>query len=400
MAWYEYEGLTPGGTAIAGRLEASDSSEAAAQLDRMQIEVRELAQASPPRKRLVTLSEDDLIFFNDQLASMAAAGIALDEGLAQLARDLDSSQLRRWVTELVEDLRRGVPLDQAVAVREAGLPVLYSRVLRAGIESGDLGATLLNLNQHLRLMGNTRRILWEVASYPLAVLTLAMLVMSLFFVFVVPQFRGIFREFDTELPAMTLFLLRVADEFVVIGSVAGGVAIAVGVAWHLLRYSAAGRGLRESMVMAIPVVGQVVRASLLARFLRAVATAVATGVPLPQALRLGAQATGSPCLIVDAERLASAVEQGGSIFVAAQSGRLIPPLFGFCVQTAVGRDALPTAIAQLAHSYESRAIHTQSALRAVMPPVLVIWVGSLLFCGVTAMFLPFVKLINSVSMGW
>jgi type II secretory pathway component PulF len=157
--------------------------------------------------------------------------------------------------------------------------------------------------------------------------------------------------------------------------------------------------VREKILLRMPMIGRVYRASLLARFLRAVSTATATGLPLPQAMRLSAQATGSETLTGDAERLASEVESGESIFVASQATRIIPPLFGFCVQVAVGRDALPTAIAQLAHAYENRAMHTQAMLRVTLFPVLIIFLGGFLLFGVTAMFLPLVHLINAVSAG-
>jgi len=397
MPWFEYEGMTPGGTAIAGRVEAGDREQASEDLARMQIEVRELRDAGAPPRRAAPLSADDLIFFNQQLASLAEAGIALDEGLAQLARDIDSPRLKRWIEEVVSDLRRGTPVEQAIAAREQGLPILYSRVIRAGIESGELPATLLNLNHHLRLAASTRRLVWETASYPLLVAALALTIVSAFFLMVVPHFGELFVDFGTQLPGVTLLLLSIADNYPQIMLVFGVVVVGTALTWRSLRLSRSGAAIREAIVFAIPVVGRLHRASLIARFLRAVSTAVATGVPLPQAMRLGADATGSRHLIDDAERLADEVERGQSVFVANQSARIIPPLFGFCVQVAVGRDALPTALGQLARSYENRALHTQSMLRSVLAPVLVIVLGSIVGFAICGMFLPLVTLINCVA---
>ena len=99
----------------------------------------------------------------------------------------------------------------------------------------------------------------------------------------------------------------------------------------------------------------------------------------------------------DAERLAEKVEQGESVFVANRSARVIPQLFGFCVEVAIGRDALPSAIAKLSRSYENRAVHMQSMLQVLLFPVLIIVLGLFLLFGITSMFLPLVNLINSVS---
>ncbi len=399
MAWFEYEGHTPGGTAIAGRIEAIDSDRARQELDRIQIDVRELRQADEPYRQKAGLSADDLVFFNEQLASLAEAGIALDEGLAQLARDLSSSRLRAWIEGLVEDLRRGVPIDKAIEKREAGLPILYSRVIRAGIESGELPATLLNLNQHLRLSGDTRRVMWELVSYPIIVMVLALSIASFFYGVIVPHAKEIFADFGTRLPVITQVMIGIGDNYWTIMVVAGLAVGAIIILWQSLRFSRAGLIWRESITLALPVLGRLYRASVIARFFRAVATSLATGIPLPQAMRLAAGATGSQLLDRDAELLAAEVEDGRPIFVANQSTSLIPPLFGFCVQVAAGRDALPTAIGQLARSYENRAMHTQAMLRVVLFPAVIIFVGGFLAFGILAMFLPLVSLINAISGG-
>lgn len=398
MPWFEYEGVTPGGTAIAGRLEAADHEEATRDLALMQIQVNELHKAAKP-PRPSRLTADDLIFFNDQLASLAQAGIALDEGLAQLAHDLESSRLKRWILELVEDLRRGVPLDQAITAREQGLPILYSRVIRAGVESGDLPATLLNLNQHLRLAGEARRVFWELASYPLLVAVLAITMISAFNLLLVPQFADIFRDFGTQLPGLTILLLNIAEHYPAIMIAVGVVLVLIVLLWRSLRLSRGGRVVRERIMLHLPLVGSLTRSSLIARFMRMVSNAVGTGLPLPEALRLSAEATGSDLLMRDADRVAAEVERGESVFVATQSARLIPPLFGFAVQVATGREALPAAVAQMARAYDNRATHALAMIRVVLFPVLIVCLGILMFFCVVGMFLPLVTLINSVSGG-
>jgi type IV pilus assembly protein PilC len=403
MPWFEYEGLTQGGTAIAGRIEANSSQLAQDELARMQIDVREVIKTDPPPRQSSGLREDDLIFFNEQLASLAEAGLALDEGLAQLARDITSPRLRRWIAGLVDDLRRGLPIDQAIAAREAGLPLLYSRVIRAGIQSGELPATLLNLNQHLRVTGNTRRLLWEMASYPLLIALMALTLVSGFFLFIIPQFKEMYADFGAALPGATLLLMRLSDWFVQ-GYPPGWMVVwftplIIAILWHFLRYTRTGTTLRETILFRIPIIGRIHQASLVARFLRSAATALATGIPLPQAMRLSADATGSRLLSRDAEWLAGEVERGHSIFVANQTARIIPPLFGFCVQVAVGREALPSAIAKLSSSYENRALHNQAMLRVILFPGLIIFVGGMLGFIILSMFLPLISLINSISGG-
>jgi type II secretory pathway component PulF len=398
MPWFEYEGLTPGGTAVAGRLEASNHEQATHDLALMQVQVRRIEAASAPRAS-ARLGAEDLIFFNEQLASLAEAGIALDEGLAQLARDLESSNLKRWIADLVQDLRRGVPLDQAVAAREQGLPILYSRVIRAGIQNGELPATLLNLNQHLRLAGETRQLVWELVSYPLIIAIAAICVISAFFIGVVPKLVEIFKDFGTQLPLVTIWMVHISFIYPQILATVAIVFVVLAAAWKGLKLSNGGRSFREGILLGLPLLGNLIRCSLIARFLRMISMAVASGVPMPQALRLAADATGSPTMIRDADRLAGEVEHGESIFAANQSSRIIPPLFGFCVQVATGRDALPVAVAQLAKAYENRATQALGMVRVILLPVIILLLGTIMLIGIAGMFLPLVSLINCVSGG-
>ncbi len=399
MAWFEYEGVCPNGTAIAGRIEAEDREAARLMLsETLRLSVGDVrAATSPPRRAPV--SDEDFIFFNEQLASLASAGMALDEGLQQLARDVTSPRLRRLIQDVVADLQRGQPLEEAIARRENQFPSLYGRVIRAGVQTGQLPATLLNLNQHLRLMGETRRILWETLTYPLVVLMMAFAIASFFFLMVAPKIREVYADFGAVLPSLTLLLMGVSDAYVTILIAVAAIGIGLLILWQLLRTTPGGRKIRETVAGAVPLFGRVYRASLVSRFVRSVATCVRAGLPLPESLRLAGGVTGSERMTDQADRLAAAVEQGQSIFDAAQLCPWIPGIFGYTLQAAIGRDAIPVALAELAATYESRATHLLALLRTVLFPTLVIVVGLILGTGIVAIFLPLVTLINSVSGG-
>jgi type II secretory pathway component PulF len=399
VPWYHYEGHTAGGVAISGRLEAADWEAARNELvNTMQValgDIREVTEPPPPGP----IREDEFIFFNEQLASLASAGMALDVGLAQVARDVDNPRLRAMIEGVAESLRRGAPLDEAVARFEPNLPVLYTRVLRAGIQSGQLPTTLFSLNQHLRLMGETRRLLWETLSYPLLVLVLATGVATFVFRMVVPSFVGVFEDFGTQLPGLTVAMVDFAEAFPMLLAALIVVLVAGALGWHALRYSAGGRTMRERLIAHLPVIGRVYRASLFARFARGTAICAGNGIPLPDGLRLAGDVTGSEGMRRDAETLARAAERGESILAATQMCRWIPAIFGYTLQIAAGRDALPTALMQVASSFEGRAAHIQAMLRVLLFPLCVIVIGSIVLLAILALFLPLVHLINCVSGG-
>jgi type II secretory pathway component PulF len=397
MPWFEYQALTPGEAVLSGRIEAASVDAARTALAEARLTVRDLRAADPILPRGGRLSDDDLAFFNEQLAAMADAGIALDDGLAQLARDVESPKLRGWLDALADDLRGGQTLEQAIARREDRLPLLYSQVIRAGVRTGQLPATLLNLNQHLRLAGRTRRLIWEALSYPLIVSLLTLAIVFGFLMFLIPGLAEIFRDFDTELPTATVLMIGLANYAPVL---LFWLAVLLGsglLFWGGSRFTPQGRARRERVAGWIPGIGAILRASLIARFMRGVATGVGGGLPLPEAVRLGAGATGSALLVTDADRVAETAERGGSVFDATRQARLIPPLFGFCVQSARGPDALPTALGKLATAYELRAEHTQSLLRVTLLPLVIILLGGFVAFCILAMFLPLVSLIRCMT---
>ena len=165
----------------------------------------------------------------------------------------------------------------------------------------------------------------------------------------------------------------------------------------MLRATPGGRAVKERIVLGIPLVGSMICNSLRARFLRAMAFAVNSGLPLPDALRLSAGATASPGLVREAERIAAEVEQGRDLYDVSQNERLIPAMFGFLVQVRGDGESLRDALVQLSRAYESRALHSQSVLRGWVAPVAIVLVGLVIAVLILAMFLPLISIISWVS---
>jgi len=396
MKRFKYTAQCEGGAAISGTLEAADSDGAIRQLIQMRLNNIDVHEAKSPRKRRA-IGSDDFIFFNEQLASLASTGLCLDAGLRQLGKDVQSPRLRRVLNEVAGDIERGLPLDQALEKHAAQMPSLYGRVVRAGVQSGQLAGTLLNLSHHLRLIAETRRLVVEALAYPVIVLGLALGMVCVIMIVLVPQFEEIFDDFGTQLPVITLALLALARR---VPELLIGLAIAVAaliVLWFMSRLSSYGRMGREKLILAIPALGSVIRNSIRARFLRAMAFSVRSGIPLPEALRLSADATASPTASNDAHRIAGRVEQGESVFTACQQASLIPPMFGYVVEVNTDRDNLEAGLGQLSEAYESRAVHSQSLLRGWLAPLAVIAVGVVVGICILALFMPFLALFQSIA---
>jgi len=396
MECFDYTAQCESGAAISGTLEVSDGEAAIKQLHSMGLRNIDLQRSTrAPSTR--PLAADDFIFFNEQLASLSESGICLDVGLRQLGRDIRSPRLRAVIEAVATDLEHGQSLDDALEKHAGQMPGLYAHVVRAGLRSGHLPAVLLNLSHHLRLVSETRRMIAEALTYPIVVLVLACGVMAAVFAMVIPQFEGIFTEWGVMLPALTQGIVDLADAMPWILIIIVAVVVVGGVVLLSLGTTAGGRWTRERLVLAMPVVGPMIGDSLRARFLRAMAFAVDSGLPLPEALRLSAGASMSPGLMREADRIADKVEAGADLYDVSQRGKLIPAMFGYLVRVRGDTDALRHALIQLSKSYESRAVHAQSVLRGVIAPVAIVLVGIAIGVMILAMFLPMTQLIQSVS---
>jgi len=393
---FTYRAICPNGTPISGVIEARDHDEARQQIGDLDLQnvTIEAAEVDRPRREI---GLDDFLFFNEQFASLAEAGVALDRGLRELAKELKGSRLRRVVESVADDLERGLPIDEALGRHEKQLPILYGRVVRAGMERGQLSATLMNLSHHLRLLSSTRRLVIEALAYPAIVAVCVFFLMTFLLRFVVPQMESMFRDFDVRLPALTLLLFQVSRMCGTI-TIGGLSVIAIGVvAWRLCRFSEAGRRFQERTILAIPVFGDLIRNSLLARFLRSLALSISSGLPLPEALRLSAGATGSPLLCVEADRVGSTVENGSSLHVACESTTVIPPMMGYATDVAIEHGNLEGVLLQLAKAYEMRAWRSQATLREWLIPIAILVVGFGVGVCIVGLLLPLVSLVQSVS---
>jgi type IV pilus assembly protein PilC len=410
MAIIEYEGQLASGNAISGSLEAADPEDAKEKLESMGIRVTTVA-GSPRMQAVRPLSREDLLFFNQQLASLSQTGIALDEGLGILAKDLRRGRLRRVVAELADDIKRGIPLEDAIERRQGLFPPLYAEVLRTGVKNNQLGSTLCNLSAHMSMMQATRRVFWESAVYPIIILLVGFGVLTLFMTVVVPEYKLLVADvasfgwwdwntgwmYNVELPLPTRMVFAASSHWPAILSTVGIVSLSLLLVFGGLRLFNVGKRLREILIMVVPGVWGVYLASLLARFSRAAALSAAAGHDLPVVLRLAAGATGHTGLVRDAEELSRRIEAGRPATEASKNAGLIPAILGYTAQVAGRRGRLASALAEMARSYDALARHRMAMLRHFLTPCLILLTAALLGLGILGIFGPLIGIINYMT---
>ena len=397
MATFEYNALTTSGRLMKGTIEAGSREEADEQLKQMQLAVNSIDKAKPEKPK-TAIGRNEFLLFNQQLASITKAGIPLERGLRELAKDVSSKSMRNLVNAIADELEAGESIERAFEKRQKHFPPLYGRILKAGVETGRLSEMLTSLNRHLEMATQTRRIIFEAISYPTVILALAAIIITGVFIFIIPQFGTVLQEMHGgRLPGLTRAFISMANNvgsfwltvIVVVGVITGGFA--------LLSTSAAGRRFKESLLLAIPVIGRLYHSSVLSRMAEAMAILVASGADMPVALRLSAGATGSENLILESEILANQIEQGANLMEAGHICRFIPGLFLYSIQLGAQRNELQDNLYSLGQMYADQARCGQARLQAALLPVMLIGVGCFLALTILAMFAPMIQVITSLS---
>jgi len=410
MPIFEYEGLNAAGRLMTGTLEAADNAEARAVLGGMGLTVNSLVEGRPARP-LRPISRGEFLLFNQQLASIAEAGIPLERSLRELSADVRSGRMRKLIEAIAGDLEAGATIEQAFEKRKAHFPPLYDRILAAGIRTGRLGEMLTSLNRHLETGRQTRRIVLESACYPAIVLALTAGIATFLLAVVVPRFAGLVGSLTAQglamapggrpavTPAVTSAVFAVSRHLGRIWICLGAFAAAVVVVKVAAGRFPAGRRAVEQMGMNVPVLGRIYRNSVLARLADAMAALVSAGVDMPSCLRLGASATGSAVMRHECEAAARGVEAGERLYVAGGGCKVIPKLFLYSMEWGGDRGELADNLYGLAEMHAEQARTNQARLRAVMMPVLLLVVGLVVGVTAVAMFAPFVTMLKNLVGG-
>lgn len=396
MALFQYEGLNEGGRMMSGRIEAADIQQAQLNLSEMKIKLNTLSIVKEPVFR-TPLSKNEFLLFNQQLMGLTQAGIPLERGLRELAKDAGSRKVKTLVLSIADDLETGVPLDEAVQKHANVFPAMYNLILKSGIQSGRLNEMLTILNRHLELERNTRRVVLDAVCYPLMVLGFVFVIITGLFVTVVPAFSVILGDMSdgkARLPAITQFIIwaskHVWDIWAVVGIVVFGLVLILG----LLSVFESSRRCKEWFILRIPLLGQVQKGALMARLSQCLSLLIGAGNPLPAAFGLAGLSSGSELIKRDCKIISGRLEQGLNLLESGMGTSVIPQLFCYALQLGSQRNELHESLQNLGQMYAGHVQSSQGRLQAFLMPGLILCVGLIVAVIVLGMFMPMVTIIQ------
>jgi type II secretory pathway component PulF len=406
---FAYEAQSADGHIFSGTIDAVAITDAAAQLQSLQLQLTRLEPIARPTP--APLNTADFLLFNQQLAHLTAGGLPVERSLRLMAREMGGKQQSAALNTIADELEKGTPLPQAFAAQSRNFPPLYVQLLEAGIRGNNLPGMLFNLGRHVQFLERLRAAWWRAASYPLMVLFALLMVMSFIWTWILPQFLPlsygpVWQQTSYGFPQFVgmgvdpgvQFFLWLAN---VVGySVMALIAAVLLTTLACIILSRTGRSssLVESFVLPIPLIGPILKWNLIARWCDALHLGVQAGMPLPTAIGMARDAVDSSRLRLDSQSLIDTITAGNPLDADAQV-HFLPPLVPASLQMGIDRNDLPAAVAILTQMYQEQAEIRLALLPRVLSPLLLILTAACIGLAVCAMIMPLVAIIRSLSGG-
>ncbi|MFK0570411.1 type II secretion system F family protein [Endozoicomonas sp.] len=335
----------------------------------------------------------DIALFTRQLATMMKAGVPLLQAFDIAAEGLDKESMRDLVGKIKNDVAGGSTLADSLKNHPDYFDDLYCSLVASGEQSGALDTLLDRIATYKEKTEALKSKIKKAMNYPIAVVCIAMIVTVILLVKVVPQFEEVFQGFGAELPAFTQMVIGLSEAVQSYWHlVLAGLVIFVFLAKRTLKKSKAARDSLDRFVLKLPIIGDILDKSAVARFGRTLATTFAAGVPLVDALDSVAGAAGNVVYADATKKIKEDVSTGQQLQFAMKSSGIFPSMVVQMVSIGEESGALDEMLEKVATFYEDEVDNMVDGLTSLMEPIIMSVLGVLVGGLIIAMYLPIFQL--------
>jgi type IV pilus assembly protein PilC len=397
---YAWSGTDKRGVKMKGDYAAKNASMVKAELRRQGINPLSVKPKGKPLFGSAgkAIKARDIAVFSRQIAVMMAAGVPMVQGIDIMATGSSNVRMKNMLTDLKGNIEGGSSLHEAMGKYPVQFDELYRNLVKAGESAGVLDTVLDTVATYKENIEAIKGKIKKAMFYPAIVFAVAILVSAILLIFVVPQFEDVFKNFGAQLPAFTQMIVN-ASRFLtaywwfVLLWVAG---VIVGLIFAYKRSPKFAHFLARA-VLKLPVVGQILHQSAIARFSRTLGVTFAAGVPLVEALDSVAGATGSPVYNDAVKRVRDDVSVGHQLQLAMRQTNLFPNMVVQMVAIGEESGALDKMLFKVAEFYEQEVNNAVDALSTLLEPFIMVIIGTIVGGLVVGMYLPIFKLAAVVG---
>jgi len=395
LTLFVWEGADRTGARVKGELSARTEITAKAELRRQGIKVIKIKKKPKPlfssRKKKITTK--DIAVFSRQLATMMSAGVPLVQSFDIVGRGHENPSMQELILGIKADVEGGGTLAEALGKHPIYFDDLFCNLVQAGEQAGVLETLLHKIAEYKEKTESLKAKIKKALTYPTAVVVVACIVTAILLIFVVPTFEELFKGFGADLPAFTQMVIEMSRFLQASWYIVLGVFIVAGFAFVKLKQrSAAFNQALDRFMLQIPVIGTILHKAAVSRFARTLATMSAAGVPLVEALRSVAGATGNIVYSNAVLRMRDEVATGHQLQLSMRQANLFPNMVIQMVAIGEESGSLDSMLSKVADFYEEEVDNAVDSLSSLLEPMIMAFLGVVVGGLVIAMYLPIFKL--------
>jgi len=340
-----------------------------------------------------------LVFFTRQLSTMFSAGLTIEKSLSNLEKSEKSKKFRAVLQKLASDIKKGFSLSEAMEQHPGVFNPLYVSLVKAGEVSGTLHTVLDELSEYLEKIEDTRRKVWSAMAYPIFIISALIVAVIVLFYYIIPMFAQVYENFNYELPGPTLVAIAISDFVRTNIFFAILILLATAMALFLFYLTDKGRLIIDTIAIKFPVLGNLLKNSILSKFARTFSILMASGVPIMETLELVENVVQNAVVQNAVYKARIMVKEGYSVAGAFKKTGVFPPTLLQLISTGEETGDMDKLLGKAAEFFEKLVDSVIDRLTSLIEPVLIILMAVVVGSVIIVIYLPIFKLGLAISSG-
>jgi type IV pilus assembly protein PilC len=396
MPKYIYQAKNAGGQMVQGEIEANTPQEAVVRLRSQQLFPLKIIMAPRAKKDALTntgfmsqkVKSRDLQVFTRQFATLINAGIPVVDSLKILSEGLRPGLLKEASARVKSSIEGGKRLAESMASVTAVFDRLYVNMIKAGEEAGILDSILTRLAGYMEKSEKLKGQVKGALVYPVVILIFAFIVIMGILVFIIPKFQEFYSSSGKEPPLLTTMVVGLSQSMIHQWYLYA--AAIFGIPFFIKQYvsTPAGREQADRTLLTMPVVGEVIQKSSIARLTRTLSTLLTSGVGLIEAIEIASKTAGNSVIEKSLMRCKESVVSGRAFAIPLAREKAFPEMVVQMISIGEQSGTLDTMLGKIADFYEDEVETAVKAMTSLIEPLLMVFLGSIIAVLVIAMYLP------------
>ena len=353
-----------------------------------------------PKKSLFgsgRVKHKQLTQFTQQLSVLMDAGLPIVRSLKILGNQQKPGTLKNILIEVAEDVETGSQFSEALGKHPRTFDKLYVNMVKAGEAGGVLDVILQRLAAFMERMEALKRKIIGASIYPAVVITIALAVVLAIMKFIVPKFREVFEQVRVPMPGMTVMLMNISQGIEDFWWAIIALPIIFVVILKMWAQTRGGRMILDRFKLSAPLIGPIIKKSVISRFCRTLGTLLQSGVPILEALAIVRNATGNEVVAAAISQVHDSIREGENIAEPLAACGVFDDIVINMIDVGEETGELDKMLLKVADNYDAEVDAAVSALMSVLEPLLIVGLGLTVGFIVVSLFLPLISLLEGIG---